>query len=97
MTTEELFLLTPDERQAWELCEKATPGPWRYMTWPDGYGCVLSKDHNRLPLESDLKFSANARTALPDALRTIAGLRAELAQVKAQGAHAAWLREDQRG
>ena len=103
MTTEELFLLTPDERQAWELCEKATPGPWLREgnlvyalastgRWVKGVEeqcnrmCIRITGQPRITPEgeeaamAELVFSA--LTALPDALRTIAGLRAELEDVR---------------
>lgn len=28
MTPEQLAHLTPSEREAWEMCQKSTPGPW---------------------------------------------------------------------
>lgn len=82
MTPAQIALLTPEEREAWERCGKATPGPWqtRFM-----YRMFNSIRQHASALRlmvglsdndwSDADFCAHARTDLPAALRTIADLR----------------------
>jgi hypothetical protein len=52
-----------------ELCEKATPGPWR-----------ISRDARLFPLnlKADGRFIAAARTALPELIAEVRRLRTEL-------------------
>ena len=94
MTPAQLAALTPEEREAWALCEAATPGPWVDMTsaGPD-VGAFdgeirsaqsfthICSDPDCDDRPNDRAFIANARTALPAALETIATLRADLARV----------------
>lgn len=63
--------MTPSERQALrELCEAATPGPWRHRVGADNddniWECV--EDQEGLFVEdisANCRFIAAARTALP--------------------------------
>lgn len=86
MTPELLTQLTDAQREAWELCQQATPGRWYAVLSADGradmdviapgvaiIATVTSGD-------ADWHFLAHARTALPDALRSLAELRAAVAE-----------------
>ena len=94
MTPEQLTYLTPSEREAWELCQKATPGPWEatYLGVFVKGGCGVAEiaptymgygapHRDKLYVENQqtAAFIAHARTALPESLRSLAELRAALA------------------
>ena len=96
MTQDELNLLPEQLRKAWELCEKATPGPFivsRSIPCGDepsrvtidalrsgGMGEMVAEIKWRRN-DDDLRLWAEARTALPAALEHIVKLREELARV----------------
>lgn len=86
MSPELLAHLTPEERAVWDACAAATAPPWHLSADRQTLTQTnhVTRDVWTIPhtLE-DMDFIAAARPALPVALRTIATLRAELAEVQA--------------
>ena len=88
MTPELLALLRPDQREAWERCEKATPGPhqarflYRMIRLLREHGL----EHGLMPGDdeghdwADADLWANAVSDLPAALLELAQAKAELAE-----------------
>lgn len=103
MTSEQFAHLTDAERKVWELCQKATPGPWDWV--PTAYiftgdaempddefsGAAMLADGQVIfgvtedtfePYQRDSAFIAHARTALPEALRSLAEARQAIQQAQ---------------
>ena len=77
-------VLTPGEKDLRAMCDAATRGPWCQDKYPDldrVRGPVYNICEDLLP--QDAVFVAVARMALPEALDTIAALRAERAELLA--------------
>ena len=96
MTPELLALLTPEQQEAWERCQKATPGPLTYdrrsslTNWRDD--CTFEMEWMpNTPYENedaDGYFFAHARQDLPDALLELAQAKAAVAELRAAVADA---------
>lgn len=100
MTPELLTLLTPEQQEAWERCQRATPGPWKAAyrgIFADAGGKVAEVeptymgygDPHRTTLcienERTANFIAHARLDLPAALLELAQTKKERAAFRSVG------------
>ena len=99
--------MTDEHEKDWEICEAATPGPWRlkkdevcnccaFVLTSDGYG-VTKVSANSV----DAQFIIHARTRMPELLREaeqrdreISELKAELREVKGMFCHSLAYKDD---